>query len=163
MAKVDQMEWHDVLNNPPMAPPHDIFDRLLTDYKLAVAEIELSHRTIRNRDKDRMSDYFNSTNNRLGFYYLMVKAAYVKQPYSVKGISDQLNISRQSATTLVQECLAEGWIEALPRWAKHYQASKIMIDADSQYALRRLERLRKIGYQEAAQPLQEYIKLCQTT
>mgnify|MGYP001241393589 CR=1 FL=1 len=145
-----------------MTLPHDIFDRLLTDYKLAVAEIELSHRTIRNRDKDRMSDYFNSTNNRLGFYYLMAKAAYVKQPYNVSQISKALAISRQSATTLVQECLAEGWIETPPRWEKHYQASKIMIDADSQYALKRLERLRKIGYQKAAQPLQEYMKLCQT-
>ena len=149
-------------NDWAMAPPHDIFQRLLTDYKLAVAEIELSHRTIRNANKDRLSDYFNSTNNRIGFYYLMVKAAYVKQPYNVSQISKALNISRQSATTLVQECLAEGWIEAPPRWQKHYQASKIMIDADSQYALRRLERLRKIGYQKAAQPLQEYMKLCQT-
>ena len=93
-------------NDWAMAPPHDIFDRLLTDYKLAVAEIELSHRTIRNRDKGRMPDYFNSTNNRLGFYYLMVKAAYVKQPYNVSQISKALIISRQSATTLVQECLA---------------------------------------------------------
>lgn len=149
-------------NDWAMAPPHDIFDRLLTDYKLAVAEIELSHRTIRNRDKDRMSDYFNSTNNRLGFYYLMVKAAYVKRPYSVSEISKALTISRQSATTLVQECLAEGWIGSTSHREKHYQASKIMIDADSQYALRRLERLRKIGYQKAAQPLQEYMKLCQT-
>lgn len=150
-------------NDWAMAPPHDIFDRLLTDYKLAVAEIELAHRTIRNRATNRMSDYFNSTNNRLGFYYLMVKAAYVKRPYSVKDISDQLDISRQSATTLVQECLAEGWIDLCCEAGKHYQASKIMIDADSQYALRRLERLRKIGYQKAAQPLQEYMKLCQTT
>ena len=93
----------------------------------------------------------------------MVKAAYVKRPYSVSEISKALTISRQSATTLVQECLAEGWIESTTHWEKHYQASKIMIDADSQYALRRLERLRKIGYQKAAQPLQEYMKLCQTT
>jgi hypothetical protein len=150
-------------NDWAMAPPHDIFDRLLTDYKLAVAEIELSHRTIRNRDKDRISDYFNSTNNRLGFYYLMVKAAYIKRPYSVSEISKALTISRQSATTLVQECLAEGWIDPCCESGKYYQASKIMIDADSQYALRRLERLRKIGYQKAAQPLQEYMKLCQTT
>ena len=150
-------------NDWAMAPPHDIFDRLLTDYKLAVAEIELSHRTIRNTDKDRLSDYFNSTNNRLGFYYLMVKAAYVKRPYSVTSISDQLDISRQSATTLVQECLAEGWIDLCCDNGKHYQASKIMIDADSGYAVKRLKRLHTIGYQKAAGPLHEYMKLCQTT
>ena len=150
-------------NDWAMAPPHDIFERLLTDYKLAVAEIELSHRTIRNTNKDRMSDYFNSTNNRLGFYYLMVKAAYVKQPYNVSQISKTLTISRQGATTLVQECLAEGWIEHPPRWSKRYQASKIMIDADSQYALRRVQRMHKIGYQKVAGPLHEYMKLCQIT
>ena len=149
-------------NNWAMAPPHDIFDRLLADYKLAIAEIELSHRTIRNLAKDRMSDYFNSTNNRTGFYYLMVKAAYVKRPYSVSEISKALTISRQSATTLVQECLAEGWVQVCNCPGKHYQASKIMIDADSQYALRRLKRLQAIGYQKVAVPLQEYMKLCQT-
>lgn len=149
-------------NDWPMAPPDDIFERLLTDYKLAIAEIELSHRTIRNKNSDKMSNYFNSTNNRLGFYYLMVKAAYVKRPYSVSEISRALIISRQSATTLVQECLAEGWIKPCNDARKHYQASKILIDADSQYALRRLNRLKKIGYQKAAQPLQAYLKLCQT-
>ena len=149
-------------NDWAMAPPHDIFERLLTDYKLAVAEIELSHRTIRNSNNDRMSDYFNSTSNRIGFYYLMCKAAYVKQPYNVSHISKALTISRQSATTLVQECLAEGWIEVHTRWQKHYQASKIMIDADSNYAVKRLKRLHRIGYQKAAGPLHEYMKLCQT-
>ena len=150
-------------NDWAMAPPHDIFDRLLTDYKLAVAEIELSHRTIRNRNKDRLSDYFNSTNNRLGFYYLMVKAAYVKRPYNVSEISKALIISRQSATTLVQECLAEGWVQIYDCPGKHYQASKIMIDADSGYAVKRLKRLHTIGYHKAAGPLHEYMKLCQTT
>lgn len=155
-------EHIDQYNDWAMAPPDDIFDRLLTDYKLAIAEIELSHRTIRNMNKDRLSDYFNSTNNRLGFYYLMVKATYVKRPYSVSEISEALTISRQGATTLAQECLAEGWVELCSLRGKRYQASKIMIDADSKYALKRLERLKKIGYQKAAQPLQEYMKLCQT-
>ena len=150
-------------NDWATVPPPNIFDRLLTAYKLAVAEIELAHRQVRNKTgQSRMSDYFNSTNNRLGFYYLMLKCSYVKQPYNVTQIAEALIISRQSATTLVQECLAEGWIELCECPKKHYQASKIMIDADSQYALRRLERLKKIGYQKAAQPLQEYMKLCQT-
>ena len=151
-------------NDRPMAPTHDIFDRLLTDYKLAIAEIELAHRQVRNETgQGPMSDYFNSTNNRLGFYYLMLKCSYVKQPYNVTQIAEALIISRQSATTLVQECLAEGWIELCECPKKHYQASKILIDADSYHALRRLERLKKIGYQKAAQPLQEYMKLCQTS
>lgn len=151
-------------NDWAMAPPHDIFDRLLTDYKLAIAEIELSHRTIRNTDgRNRISDYFNSTNNRLGFYYLMLKAAYVKQPYSVTNISEQLNISRQGATTLAQECLAEGWIEIFSKRGKHYQASKTLIDADDEFALGRIERVQAVGYTQAAQRLKAYIELCQTT
>jgi len=151
-------------NDRPMAPPYDIFDRLLTDYKLAIAEIELSHRTIRNTyGRNRISDYFNSTNNRLGFYYLMLKAAYVKQPYSVTNISDQLNISRQSGTTLVQECMAEGWVEVCGCGGKHYQASKILIDADNEYALGRMRRVQAVGYPQAAQRLKAYIELCQTT
>ena len=151
-------------NDWAMAPPHDIFDRLLMDYKLAIAEIELSHRTIRNTDgRNRISDYFNSTNNRLGFYYLMLKAVYVKQPYSVKNIAEQLKISRQSATTLVQECLAEGWVQICDCPRKHYQATKILIDADSQYALGRIERVQNVGYPQAAQRLKAYIELCQTT
>ena len=151
-------------NDWDFAPPHDIFDRLLTDYKLAVAEIELSHRTIRNTDgRNRISDYFNSTNNRLGFYYLMLKAAYVKQPYSVSQISKALNISRQSATTLVQDCLAEGWVQICDCPGKHYQASKTLIDADSSYALERMERVLAVDYPQTAQRLKAYIELCQTT
>jgi hypothetical protein len=151
-------------NDWATAPPHDIFDRLLMDYKLAIAEIELSHRTIRNTDgRNRISDYFNSTNNRLGFYYLMLKAAYVKQPYSMTNISDQLNISRQSGTTLVQECMAEGWVEVCSCGGKHYQASKIMIDADNEYALGRIGRVQAVGYTQAAQRLRAYLDLCQTT
>ena len=147
-----------------MAPPHDIFDRLLTGYKLAIAEIELSHRTIRNTTRrSRMSDYFNSTNARLGFYYLMLKAAYVNQPYNMTAIAQQLHISRQSATTMVQECLAEGWVKVCDCSAKHYQASKIMIDADTEYALRRMKRLHDIGYPQAAERLKTYLELCQTT
>lgn len=151
-------------NDRPMAPPHDIFDRLLMDYKLAIAEIELSHRIIRNTDgRNRISDYFNSTNNRLGFYYLMLRAAYVKQPYSVTNIAEQLNISRQSATTLVQECLAEGWVQICDCPGKHYQASKTLSDADSQYALERIGRVKAVGYPQAAQRLRAYMELCQTT
>lgn len=149
-------------NDWAMAPPDNIFERLLTDYKLAIAEIELSHRTIRNTNKDRLSDYFNSTNNRLGFYYLMAKATYVQRPYSVSEISEALTISRQGATTLARECLAEGWVELCSLRGKRYQGSKILIDADSRYAVKRLQRLHTIGYQKAAGPLHEYIKLCQT-
>ena len=29
MTKVDQMEWHDVLNNPPMGPPEDVVQAAL--------------------------------------------------------------------------------------------------------------------------------------
>ena len=162
--KHDKIDWHDLLNNPPMAPPADIFERLLTDYKLAIAEIELAHRLVRNETgHGRLSDYFTSTNNRLGFYYLMLKCAYVKQLYNITQIAEELEVSRQGASTLVQECLAEGWIEQSLTLKKHYQASKILIDADSHFALLRLERLKKIGYQKAAQPLQEYMKLCKAS
>lgn len=151
-------------NDWAMVPPHDIYDRLLADYKLAIAELELSHRTIRNTThRSRISDYFNSTNARLGFYFLMVKAQYVNQPYNVTAIAKQLHASRQSATVMVQECLAEGWIEPCCTNSKLYQASKILIDADSQYALRRMKRLHDIGYPQAAERLRAYMELCQTT
>lgn len=158
----DEFQNHD--GGWAMAPPHDIHDRLLTDYKLAIAEIELAHRTIRNTaDRSRISDYFNSTNARLGFYYLMLKAAYVNQPYNVTAIAQKLHISRQSATTMVRECLAEDWIEPCCTDSKLYQASNILIDADSQYALLRMKRLHDIGYPQAVERLRAYMELCQTT
>jgi hypothetical protein len=151
-------------NDWATAPPPDIFERLLESYKLAIAEIELSHRQIRGQQGlDKHTAYFNSTSNRSGFYYLMVKAVYVKQPYSISQMSNKLDISRQSATTLVRECLAEDWIVASQSCDKRYQASETLIDADSRYAVARLRRLHRVGYQKAAGPLHEYLKLCQTT
>lgn len=142
----------------------DLYQLALKNYKRAVCEIELAHfHRINIQHECRVSRYFTSTDNRRAFYYLMLRAAYVKQPYNVSQISKALTISRQSATTLVRECQAEGWIELLCNAGKHYQASKTLVSFDNDFALQRLERVRQVNYFDAANKLLLCQELCQTT
>jgi hypothetical protein len=154
-------------NDWAMAPPvpaQTLWQLALDNYKKAVCEIELAHFHRISRDHQcKVARYFNSTANRRAFYYLMLKANYVKQPYSVSQISKALTISRQSATTLVQECLAEGWIKVCDCPGKHYQASKTLISFDDEFALKRLKRVQQVNYFDAANKLISCQELCQTT
>ena len=148
----------------PDVPAQDLCQLALDNYKKAVCEIELAHFHRMSRDHQcKVGRYFTSTANRRAFYYLMLRAAYVKQPYSVKNISEQLNISRQSATTLVQECLAEGWVDKCCEGGKHYQASNTLVSFDDEFALKRLKRVQQVNYFDAANKLISCQELCQTT
>ena len=162
-----KLEYINQCNDRPLAPdvPAQTLCQLALDnYKRAVCEIELAHFHRINRDHQcKVSRYFTSTANRRAFYYLMLKAAYVNQPYNVKNIAEQLKISRQSATTLVQECLAEGWVKVCDCPGKHYQATKKLISFDDNFALQRLERVRQVNYFDAANKLILCQELCQTT
>ena len=142
----------------------DIFQVALDRYKVAICDMELEfHSKIDEILPTKVGRYFRSTPNRRAFYYLMCRAAYVKELYTVSQISEKLQISRQSATTLVQECLAEGWIISPEPSAKRYRASKTLIELDDSFALERLERVRGHDYFDAGYRLISCLTLRQAS
>lgn len=83
----------------------------------------------------RVQRWVNSTWNRWVFARLMVGTT-IAPPPTVKGltvgdISRALNVSRQGAQKMVEDCLAQGWITGSER----YQAGPKLIDYVHQSAM----------------------------
>jgi len=84
----------------------------------------------------RVARWVNSTWNRWVFARLMVGIT-IAPPPTVKGltvgdISRALNVSRQGAQKMVDDCLAQGWITG----AERYLAGPKLIDCVHQSAMR---------------------------
>ena len=129
-------------NDWAMAPPEKLAEEALLHFKIAACKLELNRHQAHLKDKDRISLYFNSTKNRWAFYYAMCLAAYDKQLYTIKDICTMLTISRQAVNTMVQECLAEGWIELVETTSNSYRATKIITDADHKWMQNRAQRIK---------------------
>jgi len=114
MAKVDEMEWHDVLNNPPMGPRLDTIEkRLFREYARAVCKKELEMHTRRQTAMDtKMQRYFNSTPTKNALGRLLALGFYDNRHYTKNEISEALFITRQAAHILMQDCLDEGWAQS---------------------------------------------------
>lgn len=91
----------------------DIVEKKLNKgYAIALAAWQLELYQARNqRDACAIQRYFNSTPARNAMSRLMFVAAHDKRVYTKSIIAKELLISRQAATKIVEECLAEGWIE----------------------------------------------------
>ncbi len=125
--------WGESYINPPFGPPHNDVDGILG----AAGWRGLEKRTLREvcslylevykmrLNSGRMSTkalrYFTSSVLKYNFSNLMTIGAIDNQGYTITEISKDLFCSRQQATVMVNDCLAEGWIvESKPR---HYLCS----------------------------------------
>ena len=165
MTKVDQMEWHDVLNNPPMGPPEDVVQAAL--FKEYAKQLFMREMVVYNFRETRMNTkaqrYFNSTPSRNALARVLCLATYVNQPYTKTQIAEQLHVSRQTAHELVEECLAEGWAEECECCQKHYKASPTLVEAGEAYAKFNFGTVKDGGVVDAYQALASYQKLRQAT
>ena len=160
-----QTEWHDVLNNPPMAPPQDAVETAL--FKEYAKQLFLREMTVYNHRQTRMNTkaqrYFNSTPSRNALARVLCLATYVNQPYTKTQIAEQLHVSRQTAHDLVEECLAEGWAEQCDCCVKHYKASPTLIVAGEDYARFNFDTVNNCSAIYAFQALASYQKLRQAS
>lgn len=91
----------------------NIESELNKGYALALAKWQVEIYQARNsRDAKHIQRYFNSTPARNTFARLMFVSAHDNRVYTQSVIASELFISRQAAKKMVEECLAEGWIEA---------------------------------------------------
>ncbi len=111
---------------------NDIEQKILSDYALALAkwQIEL-YRGRNQRMNNPIQRYFNSTPARNAFARMMFLAYQDdKLVYTKTEISRQLFITRQAASQMVDDCLAEGWVEAQ---GNGYKASQALADKVMNY------------------------------
>lgn len=100
-------------------------------YALALAKWQIEIYQARNqRDGKPIQRYFNSTPARNTMSRLMYLAAYDNRLYTISVIAAELHISRQAASKMIEECLAENWIEAD---GKGYKASPELISQQLDY------------------------------
>ena len=166
MTDKETMEWHDVLNNPPMGPPQDAVETAL--FKAYAKELFVRELTVHQYRQTRMDNkiqrYFNSTPSRNALARVLCLATYVNQPYTKTQIAEQINISRQAAHDLVEECVAEGWAElAKPESRKAYRASPTLIEAGESYARFNFGIVTDSGVVDAYQALASFQNLRQAS
>lgn len=101
-------------NDWAMAQPNsNIEQQLIAEYAVALShwQIEL-YRGRNERKGDAVQRYFNSTPVRNTFARMMFLAHRDdKLHYTKSEIARQLHITRQAASVMVDDCLAEGWVE----------------------------------------------------
>ena len=128
-------------NDWALAPPNNPAAQLRLGFKKAACQLELARHAAQLEAGCRIQRYFNSTRSRWVFYYAMCLAVYDNQLYTTKTLSEMLGLSRQAVTTMVNECLQEGWIVPTHRCNKCYKASQTLLEYDEAATDRRLERV----------------------
>ena len=128
-------------NDWGMAPPEDLEAQLRLGFKKAACQLELARHAAQLEAGCRIQRYFNSTRSRWVFYYAMCLAVYDNQLYTTKTLSEMLGLSRQAVTTMVNECLQEGWIVPTHRCNKCYKASQTLLEYDEAATDRRVKRV----------------------
>ena len=111
---------------------NDIEQKILSDYAVALAKWQIELYRGRNQRMDNpIQRYFNSTPTRNTFARMMFLAYQDDNSlYTKAEISRELIITRQAASQMVDDCLAEGWIEAN---GNGYKASQTLADKMMDY------------------------------
>ena len=92
----------------------DLYEKKYKDYALAIIDIEIElHKSRSLMMNGKISNYFNSSQNRNTFARIMSKAYMTNKPYSITEVCELLNANRSSVSIMVDECEQEGWITVL--------------------------------------------------
>ena len=111
---------------------NDVEQKILSDYAVALAkwQVEL-YQGRQTRMDNPIQRYFNSTPARNAFARMMFVAYQEDNSlYTKSSIARELHITRQAASLMVDDCLAEGWIEAN---GNGYKASQTLADKVMDY------------------------------
>lgn len=121
-------------------------------YVVALCETEIQLFKDRENWKSdsQLTAYFQSTPHKAAFGRLMTKAALVSECYNIKGISLELNLTRQSVHRMVNDCLDAGWIEVCTWCCSNgdkdkYIASQELVKSTDGYADYLIKTLMETG------------------
>ena len=124
----------------------DLYEKKYKEYALAIidAEIEL-HKSRSLMLNGKISNYFNSTQNRNTFARIMSKAYMTNKSYSITEVCELLNANRSSVSIMVDECEQEGWITVLRNKNKAMcMATKELYEAMMRYVSWRKQNVNSI-------------------
>tara|TARA_R110002020_G_scaffold229538_1_gene440315 strand:+ start:377 stop:850 length:474 start_codon:yes stop_codon:yes gene_type:complete len=98
-------------NQPKSNSIEDIHTHLLMDYRMKILEIEMNvHQARQTRGNNKVQRYFNSTPIRNAFARWMVYGVYTSKFYMISELVKEMHSNRQTISTMIQECEAEGYI-----------------------------------------------------
>jgi len=89
----------------------DIHHHLNMDYRMKILQIEMSiHQARQTRGNTKVQRYFNSTPIKNAFSRWMVYGAYTSKFYTISELVKEMHSNRQTISTMINECEAEGHI-----------------------------------------------------
>ena len=134
---------------------NDIEQKILSDYAVALAKWQVELYRGRNQRKDdAIQRYFNSTPARNTFARMMFLAYQDdKLVYTKSEIARQLFITRQAASQMVDDCLAEGWVEAQ---GNGYKASQTLAQKQMDYTMFHIDTLTRNPVTDLYMSLRHY-------
>jgi len=91
---------------------NDVHRNLLREYarELCVHQLRV-HQAKQTRTDTKIQRYFNSSQGRNAFGWLMCLATFDGVDHTRADIARELHMTRAATTKMVDECLAENWIE----------------------------------------------------
>ena len=133
----------------------DIEQKILSDYAVALAKWQVELYRGRNQRKDdAIQRYFNSTPARNTFARMMFLAYQDdKLVYTKTEIARQLFITRQAASQMVDDCLAEGGVEAQ---GSGYKASQTLAKKQMDYTMFHIDTLTRNPVTDLYMSLRHY-------
>ena len=140
----------------------DIHHHLNMDYRIKILEIEMSVHTARQtRMTNKVQRYFNSTPIKNAFARWMTYAVYTNRFYTISELVKEMHSNRQTISTMINECEAEGYIIVKRVGATvSCQATPLLVEKTEEYCEWRKE-LTKSTIGTAYNNLVQFEKLMQ--
>ena len=111
---------------------NEMFDRVMEDYMARLLDIEIEIYKSRILRMDTVIQrYFNSSPLKNVFARVMTVSRLQGKAISITQLAHKLLVSRQAISTIVQECLSEGWIKLVEirgREKTYYATSLLVAD-----------------------------------
>jgi hypothetical protein len=119
----------------------DIHNHLLRDYRMKILEVEMKiYQARQTRMLTKLQRYFNATPVKNAFARWMVYGTYTYKYYTITELVNEMHSNRQTISTIINECEAEGYIVVKREGATvACQASDILFDAMIEYSKWRKE------------------------
>ena len=134
---------------------NDIEQKIISEYALAVAKWQIELYRGRNQRKNNaIQRYFNSTPARNTFSRMMFLAYQDDNSLYTKAvIARELHITRQAASQMVEDCIAEGWVEAN---GSGYKATETLANQFLDYVDFHISTLKEIAVTDLYVSLRSY-------
>ena len=138
----------------------EIHQHLIRKYNQAVIKVEMTlYQGRKTRNETKIQAYINATRLHYGFCFWMMSSYYANQHFTITKLVKEMHSTRQSISTIINECEAEGWIDVIrTKNSVKCTASAPMVETFEKFMIyRRTEVKSVIGF--AFQNLTNFEKL----